>query len=156
MTGGLRDGSRSLASVECRIKTVDKASPLEVDRLVQEADGTAVQRACLNRLVGIGRYEDDWYVKAEMRQVMLQLYAAHVWQMHIQYQTSRFGHYRRLQKRLGRRECAGCQSERPHEGLYGPANPIVVVYERYERSFSQQVLPSSVDKATGADTSRKR
>jgi hypothetical protein len=83
------------------MKTVDKASSLEFDRLVQEADGSAVQRACLNRLVGIGRYENDWYVKAEMRQMMLQLYTAHVWQMHIQYQTSRFGHYRRLQKRLG-------------------------------------------------------
>ena len=99
------------------MKTVDKASPLEVDRLVQETDGSAVQRACLNRLVAIGRYENDWYVKAKMRQMMLQLYAAHVRQLHIQYQTPRFGHYRRLQKRLGRRECAGCQSERPHEGL---------------------------------------
>ena len=117
MTKGLRDGSRSLASVERRMKTVDKASPLEVDGLVQETDGSAVQRAYLNRLVWIGRYENDWYVKAEMRQMMLQLYAAHVRQLHIQYQTSRFGHYRRLQKRLGRRECAGCQSERPHEGL---------------------------------------
>jgi hypothetical protein len=55
------------------MKTVDKASALEVDRLVQEADGSAVQRACLNRLVAIGRYENDWYVKAEMRQMMLQL-----------------------------------------------------------------------------------
>ena len=117
MTRGLRDGTRSLASVERRMKTVDKASPLEVDRLVQETDGSAVQRACLNRLVAIARYENDWYVKAEMRQMMLQLYAAHVRQLHIQYQTPRFGHYRRLQKRLGRRECAGCQSERPHEGL---------------------------------------
>jgi hypothetical protein len=98
---GLRNRTRSLASVECRMKTVDKASALEVDRLVQEADGSAVQRACLNRLVAIGRYENDWYVKAEMRQTMLQLYAAHVRQLHIQYQTPRFGHYRRLQKRLG-------------------------------------------------------
>src|SRR6516225_8641816 len=73
MTRGLRNRSRSLASVECRMKTVDKASALEVDRLVQEADGSAVQRACLNRLVAIGRYENDWYVKAEMRQMMLQL-----------------------------------------------------------------------------------
>jgi len=55
------------------MKTVDKASALEVDRLVQEADGSAVQRACLNRLVAIGRYENDWYVTAEMRQMMLQL-----------------------------------------------------------------------------------
>jgi hypothetical protein len=101
MTRGLRNRSRSLASVECRMKTVDKASALEVDRLVQEADGSAVQRACLNRLVAMGRYENDWYVKAEMRQMMLQLYAAHVRQLHIQYQTPRFGHYRRLQKRLG-------------------------------------------------------
>jgi len=82
------------------MKTVDKTSA-QVDRLVQEADGSAVQRACLNRLVAIGRYENDWYVKAEMRQMMLQLYAVHVWQLHIQYQTPRFGHYRRLQKRLG-------------------------------------------------------
>jgi hypothetical protein len=44
------------------MKTVDKASTLEVDRLVQEADGSAVQRARLNRLVAIGRYENDWYV----------------------------------------------------------------------------------------------
>src|SRR5258708_7394321 len=101
MSRGLSDGSRSLASVECCIKTVDKALPLEVDRLVQEADGSAVQRACLNCLVGIGRYENDWYVKAKMRQMMLQLYATHLRQLHIQYQTPRFGHYRRLQKRLG-------------------------------------------------------
>ncbi len=45
---------------------------------MQEADGSAVQRACLNCLVGIGRYENDWYVKAEMRQMMLQLYATHL------------------------------------------------------------------------------
>jgi len=98
---GLCDGSGSLASVECRIKTIDEASPLEVDRLVQEADGSCIQRACLNGLIGIGGYEDDWYVKAEMRQMMLQLYATHLRQLHIQYQTPRFGHYRRLQKRLG-------------------------------------------------------
>jgi hypothetical protein len=83
------------------MKTVDKTSALEVDRLVQEADGSTVQRACLNRLVAIGRYENDWYVKAEMKQMMLQLYAGHIRQLHIQYQTPRFGHYRRLQKRLG-------------------------------------------------------
>ena len=83
-TRGLAHGTSSLASVECRVKTVDEASPLEIDRLVQEADGPAVQRACLNRLVGIGRYENDRYVKAEMRQMMLQLYAAHVRQLHIQ------------------------------------------------------------------------
>src|SRR5215468_12735479 len=77
MTRGLRDGSRSLAYVECRMKTVDKASALEVDRLVQEADRSAVQRACLNPLVGIGRYENDWYLEAEMRQMMLQFYSAY-------------------------------------------------------------------------------
>ena len=73
MTRRLPNRSRSLASVECRMKTVDKASALEVDRFVQEADGSAVQRACLNRLVAIGRYENDWYVMTEMRQMMLQL-----------------------------------------------------------------------------------
>src|SRR5215813_3893257 len=70
MTVGLRDGSRSLASIECRMKTFDKASALEVDRLVQEADRSAVQCACLNPLVGIGRYENDWYLEAEMRQMI--------------------------------------------------------------------------------------
>jgi hypothetical protein len=68
---------------------------------MQEADGSGVQRARLNRLVRIGRYENDWYVNAETRQMMLQLYAAHVWQVHIQYQAPRFGQHRRLQKRLG-------------------------------------------------------
>src|SRR6266481_6367421 len=101
MTRGLRDGSKSPASIECFMKTVDEASALEVDRLVQEADGSAVQRACLNRLVAIGRYENDWYVKAEMRQMMLQFYSAHLRQLHIQYQTPRFAHHRRLEKSLG-------------------------------------------------------
>ena len=44
---GLCDGSGSLASVECRIKTIDEASPLEVDRLVQEADGPAFNARAL-------------------------------------------------------------------------------------------------------------
>jgi hypothetical protein len=96
-----RGMSRSLASVECRIKTIGEASPLEVERLTQEADGSGVQRACLNGLVAIGRNENDRYFKAEMRQTMLQLYATHLRQLHIQYQTPRFGHYRGLQKRLG-------------------------------------------------------
>src|SRR5215470_16360943 len=101
MTRGLRNRSRSLASVECHMKTVDKASALEVNRLVQEADGSAVQRACLNRLVAIGRNENDRYFEAEMGQTILQLQPTHLWHLHIQYQTPRFGHQRRLQKRLG-------------------------------------------------------
>ena len=83
------------------MKTVDKASALEVDRFVQEADRSAVQCACLNPLVAIGRYENNWYLKAEMRQMMLQFYSAHLRQLHIQYQTPRFAHHMRLEKILG-------------------------------------------------------
>ncbi len=91
-TRGLRNRTRSLASVECRMKTVDKASSLEFDRLVQEADGSAVQRACLNGLIGIGRNENDRYFRAEMRQMILQLQPGHARHLHIQYQTPCFGY----------------------------------------------------------------
>ena len=52
---GLPGQIRSLPRAECRIKTVDKATPLEVQWLMEEADGPGVQRACLNGLVAIGR-----------------------------------------------------------------------------------------------------
>src|SRR5215813_3617922 len=66
MTRGLRNRSRSLASVECRMKTVDKASALEVDRLGQEGEASAFQRAGLTGLGAMAGYENDWYAKAKM------------------------------------------------------------------------------------------
>jgi hypothetical protein len=94
------------------MKAVDEASSPEINGLMQEADGSGIQRTRLNPLVGIGRYENDRYVKAAIRQMLLQLDAAHVWQLHIQNQAPRFGHHGRLQKRLSRRERACCESER--------------------------------------------
>ena len=91
-TRGLADGTSSLASVECRVETVDEASPLEVDRLMQEADGSGAQGACLNGLIGIGGNENDRYFRPKTRQMVLQLQPAHPRHVHIQYQTSRFGH----------------------------------------------------------------
>ena len=87
---GLPGQIRSLPRAECRIKTVDKATPLEVQWLMEEADGPGVQRACLNGLVGRGRYENDRYIKAVIRQMILQVYAAHFWHLHVQYQATRF------------------------------------------------------------------
>lgn len=87
---GLPGQIRSLPRAECRIKTVDKATPLEVQWLMEEADGPGVQRACLNGLVAIGRYENDRYIKAAIRQMILQVYAAHFWHLHVQYQATRF------------------------------------------------------------------
>src|SRR5262249_720927 len=137
MTGGLRDGSRSLAYVECRMKTVDKASALEVDRLVQEADRSAVQCACLNPLVGIGRYENNWYVKAEMRQMMLQFYSAHLRQLHIQYQPPRSPTHSRLKKSLGGSEGPGAKSNRPPKALKAPRNPSFSSYNDKDRGSNK-------------------
>src|SRR5262249_24534119 len=100
-TRGLADRTNSLASVKCSVKTVDESPPLEVDRLMPEAEGCGAQRACLNGLIGIGGNENDRYFRAETRQMVLHLQPAHPRHVHIQYQISRFGYYRRLQKRLG-------------------------------------------------------
>ena len=57
---------------------------------MEEADGSGVQRARLSGFVGKGRYENDRYVNAALRQMILQVYAAHFWHLHVQYQTPRF------------------------------------------------------------------
>jgi len=86
---GLGRRSRSPASVEGRVNTVDKATP-DVYWLSEKADGSGVQRALLDGLVGIGRDENNRNVKAVMRQVILQVYPAHFWHLHVQNQASRF------------------------------------------------------------------
>src|SRR5262249_44539375 len=87
---GLHRRSRSLAPVQCCIDTVDKPRAVEVQWLMEEADGSGVQRACFSSLVGEGRYENDRYVNAALSQMILQVYAAHFWHLHVQYQTARF------------------------------------------------------------------
>ena len=57
---------------------------------MKEADGSGVQRACFGSLVGEGRYENYRYVNAALSQMILQVYAAHFWHLHVQYQTARF------------------------------------------------------------------
>jgi hypothetical protein len=57
---------------------------------MEEADGPSVQCACLDGLVGIGRYENDRYVKAALRQMILQVYAGHFWHLYVKYQAIRF------------------------------------------------------------------
>ena len=77
-------------SAECRVNTVDKSRPLEVQWLVEEADGSGVQCAGPNGLVGMGGDENNRNVKAAMRQMILQVDAAHVWHLDVKYQTPRF------------------------------------------------------------------
>jgi hypothetical protein len=87
---GLHGRSRSLASVQCCVDTVYKARALEVQWLMEEADGSGVQCACFSSLVGEGRYENDRYLNSTLGQMILQVYAAHFWHLHVQYQTARF------------------------------------------------------------------
>jgi hypothetical protein len=57
---------------------------------MEEADGSGVQCACFSSLVGEGRYENDRYFNSTLGQMILQVYAAHFWHLHVQYQTARF------------------------------------------------------------------
>jgi hypothetical protein len=69
---------RSFMFFGCLAKAVDKALPVDVKGLMQESNGSSLQRALPDGLVGIGCYENDRYFKAELRQVVLQFDSAHV------------------------------------------------------------------------------
>ena len=62
---------RSLGPAECTMQTVGKASPLQVDRLVQEAYRSCVHCPRSYSVVRVGGYENDGNVEAEMGQMLL-------------------------------------------------------------------------------------
>jgi hypothetical protein len=76
---------RSLVSLECPVKAVDKTLPMDFKGLMQQTNGSGMQRSRPNGLVRISCYEDDRNVKAETGQMILQLDAAHVRHLDIQY-----------------------------------------------------------------------
>jgi hypothetical protein len=78
---------RSLVSLECLVKAVDKALPVDFKGLTQKTNCSGMQHSRPNGLVGISCYEDDRNVKAETGQMILQLDAAHVRHLDIQYQA---------------------------------------------------------------------
>ena len=73
------------------MKGIDKALTVHLT-LVQEVNGSAIQHARPDGLVGKGRHEDDRYVKTKRGQMTLELDTAHVRHLHIQYQALRFRH----------------------------------------------------------------
>ena len=83
---------RSLYPAECILQTIGKASSLQVSRLVKEADRSCIHCPRLYSVVGIGGYENERNVESEMRQMLLQLEAAHVRHLYVGYQTGGFLH----------------------------------------------------------------
>jgi len=74
------------------MKTVDKSLTGDLKWLVQEVNGSIFQHARSHGVVGIGRHEDDWYVKTKMAQMLLELDTGHVGHLDVQYQALRFRH----------------------------------------------------------------
>jgi hypothetical protein len=62
---------RSLCPADCILQTVGQASPLQVDRLLKEADRSCVHCPRAYSVVRIGGYENDGNVEGEMRQMLL-------------------------------------------------------------------------------------
>src|SRR6478736_9427344 len=60
---------RSLCPAECILQTIGKASPLQVGRLVKEADRSGIHCPRSYSVVRVGGYENDRNVEAEMRQM---------------------------------------------------------------------------------------
>ena len=83
---------RALYPAECILQTIGKASPLQVSRLVEEADRSCIHCPRSYSVVGIGGYENERNVESEMRQMLLQLEAAHVRHLYVGYQTGGFLH----------------------------------------------------------------